>query len=566
MNQVKLRIFSLTLVVFCAMLLVALPKPALAHHADECSDVYTPLSSFVVDNANSNKSAYMQVMNETGVPWEMLAAIHYRETAFKKVNPNNGDGIFQFAGGAGGPYPPGPVSDAEFIRQLRYLANRLQDDYVWRGSVPREKRKLQASETNEIIIKDTLYSFNGRAAVYANQAEHFAYNKTNQPFEGSPYVVNRFDCARARMGIITTDGGNISSSDTRYGAFTVFARLRGESYWQSLWPPYNWEHKTIRRIKKASFGSAHQVFTASATHVFSDAWWPTSGGVVHGVVGEVPLGEKIVDIDKITHQDGVTQSLFIATHHAVYQTSWNGGGYGPLNKIIDISNIKRLVADIKNEGGVPTYRLYVLANDGPYEFWWREGGSISDPYRFWNINNGIDLVKSLDPDGKDEIFVATSSSAYRMKWPVSGDIQRTHINSLISTVGIEKQTLPNRVELLYTVTQTGVHETWWKDNSGFSDNAKIVDMAPTQVVDAKKTITNGYHQLYVATKNATYEYWWLPGQSISRGRLVGRDLIIGLEKSSSGSYQNLYTASPTAIYETWWGNGQLSTGSIIKFE
>lgn len=223
-------------------LLVQQPSTARAHHASDCSDVYTPLSSFVVDGVNRNKSFYIQVMNETGVPWEMLAAIHYRETNFSHTNPSNGQGIFQFVNGNGGPYPAGGVSDGEFVRQLRFMANSVQNDYVNRGSAPRERRKLVPNEPNTAIVKDTLFSYNGRSGLYAQQAQHFGYNATTQPYEGSPYVMNRFDCPRARMGIITRDyGSGIDGVDTRYGAFTVYARLQGESYWQALTMPYSWQ-------------------------------------------------------------------------------------------------------------------------------------------------------------------------------------------------------------------------------------------------------------------------------------------------------------------------------------
>jgi len=216
--------------------------PAHAASAADCSDVFTPLSSYVTNGVNANKSFYVQAMNETGVPWEMLAAIHYRETNFSHSNPSNGQGIFQFVNGDGGPYPPGPVSDANFYTQLKYMANRLQSDYVWRGSVPRERRQLVANEQNMTIVKDTLFSYNGRASAYANQAANYGYNSSTQPYEGSPYVMNRFDCPRARMGIITQDyATGIDSTDTRYGAFTVFARLRGESFWLLQTRAYSWE-------------------------------------------------------------------------------------------------------------------------------------------------------------------------------------------------------------------------------------------------------------------------------------------------------------------------------------
>jgi len=128
-----------------------------AYAVSDCSDVYTPLSTFVVNGVNANKTFYVNAMNETGVPWEMLAAIHYRETGFSHSNPSNGNGIFQFSGAQGGPYPPGPVSDEEFYRQLKFMASKLQSDYVWRGSVPRERRQLQPGETN-IVLSRTHYT------------------------------------------------------------------------------------------------------------------------------------------------------------------------------------------------------------------------------------------------------------------------------------------------------------------------------------------------------------------------------------------------------------------------
>ncbi|HSX04850.1 MAG TPA: hypothetical protein VLF69_00030, partial [Candidatus Saccharimonadales bacterium] len=209
----------------------------------DCSDVFTPLSSFVTDGVAANKTFYLQVMNATGVPWELLAAIHYRETNFSHSNPANGQGIFQFSGGVGGPYPPGAVSDTEFLRQLTYMANRIQTDYALRNSpnpASVTPRALVANEQDINLVKNTLYSYNGRATVYANQATQFGYNATTQPYEGSPYVMNRFDCARARMGIITQDFGTIDGTDTRYGTFTLFARLQSDAYWLSMTQPYAW--------------------------------------------------------------------------------------------------------------------------------------------------------------------------------------------------------------------------------------------------------------------------------------------------------------------------------------
>ena len=221
--------------------LLATPKAEAA--AVDCSDVFTPLSSYVVNGVAANKAFYVQAMNETGVPWEMLAAVHYRETNFSHTNPANGQGIFQFVSGAGGPYPAGLVSDTEFYRQLKYMANKIQTDYALRNAPSAANvtpRALTPNDQDINLIKNTLFSYNGRSSLYAAQAATYGYDSAKQPYEGSPYVMNRFDCPRARMGIITQDFGVIDSTDTRYGAFTVFARLRGESYWLAMTQQYSW--------------------------------------------------------------------------------------------------------------------------------------------------------------------------------------------------------------------------------------------------------------------------------------------------------------------------------------
>lgn len=203
-------------------------------NASSCPGIADPLPAWLSDGVNRNKSAYINASNSTGVPWEMLAAIHYRETNFSRSNPANGQGIFQFVNGEGGPYPAGSVSDSEFQRQLNFMASKIQNDYVYRGSLQYTHRPLTQNETEIFRIKDTLFSYNGRSSQYANQASQYGFSPSTQPYEGSPYVMNRFDCKRFSMGIITKDYGGIDGNDTRFGAFTLFARLKGDSYWQSL--------------------------------------------------------------------------------------------------------------------------------------------------------------------------------------------------------------------------------------------------------------------------------------------------------------------------------------------
>lgn len=389
----------------------------------------------------------------------------------------------------------------------------------------------------------------GSSTVFiTNQATASLYNYT-------PYRPNQ-----AALDNLYGTGDSCSAYGNRN-----FWRMFNDWFGSTHWVNYKLGNTSIKRIKKKMYGSkAHQLFAATDRQILSNAWWPGSGGVHTDVVATAPFGQVVVDFDKINHADGTTQSVFMATNDGVYQTKWNGSGYGDPKRIIDRPNVKRIIATVR-PGTPATYNLYVLASDGPYEYWWRDGTAISDPFRFWNINNGIDMVKSVDASGKDELYVATKGAVYRMKWPVSGDIQRKTINTLISTVGIDKQTMSDGKELLYTATQTGVHETTWQGSGPLSDNVKIIN-APDTVVGIVKANDGAYHNLYLATKRAAYEYWWLPGDPIRSGRLVGRDLIVDLDKTKSGAYQNLYTTSPTAIYETWWGRGNFGTGAIVKFE
>jgi len=186
------------------------------------------LDIVTINSINRNKDFYQQVSDETNAPWELLAAIHYRETGFGHSNPYNGQGIFQFVNGDGGPYPPGPVSDDNFIEQLTYMANRIQDDYVHRSDLPYTTRALKKTNEDAYRIKDVLFSYNGRAGVYASQAADLGFDSSTEPYEGSPYVMNRFDCDRENMGIITRDYGGLDGLDYRYGAYTMYHQLVGD--------------------------------------------------------------------------------------------------------------------------------------------------------------------------------------------------------------------------------------------------------------------------------------------------------------------------------------------------
>lgn len=161
---------------------------------------------------NQNMATYKAAAAENGVPWEMIAALHYREHTFGRSDPN-GEGPFQLTTyynqiQSGNPptYKGKPVTMAE-IRDFGTSA-RLAADIL--------KQKtgggLSASPS-DATVKDAFWGYNGRAYGSADR---------------SPYVMNNFDDQHKRMRIsgFVRGVGQISATDTKDGAFTVYYLLR----------------------------------------------------------------------------------------------------------------------------------------------------------------------------------------------------------------------------------------------------------------------------------------------------------------------------------------------------
>lgn len=179
-----------------------------------------------------NQPFYEAAAKQVDIPWQMIAVIHIRESGGQRANPANGQGVYQFVDKHGGPYPAGAVSDTEFARQTALAAAFIK---AKAGSNYQANRTLTASSGTE-PIKDTFFSYNGRAGAYTTQAKSLGFGD-QQGYEGSPYVMNiadaRRDPASAPLntwGQIKTDGGAISyPANKGYGAFVMYAALSGVS-------------------------------------------------------------------------------------------------------------------------------------------------------------------------------------------------------------------------------------------------------------------------------------------------------------------------------------------------
>ena len=175
---------------------------------DGTTSVFAKTASFL-QKLNNNLDTYKQTAAQTNVPWEVLAAIHYREATL-----NSGQSAL--SGEAIGTYnPDNGMTSSSFLDSLIKSGNHLQ------GKVGNQ---LTQGTTDAALIKQALERYNGVASSYKSQAQKLGFSES---YEGSPYVMNNFDAAHQKMGIITKNNSNvIDGTDTRDGAYTVFALLK----------------------------------------------------------------------------------------------------------------------------------------------------------------------------------------------------------------------------------------------------------------------------------------------------------------------------------------------------
>ena len=180
-----------------------------------------------------NQSTYEQAADQVDIPWQMIAVIHLRETGLKRINPINGQGIYQFVSKQGGPYPNGPVDDAEFLRQTILAAEFIKS----KASINYPPNQELTKSSGPAAIKDTFFGYNGRSSVYAEQAASLGYDPETEAYEGSPYVMNKADAKRdpvvspTTWGQIKVDFGGIEyPANGDYGAFVYYAALAGVAF------------------------------------------------------------------------------------------------------------------------------------------------------------------------------------------------------------------------------------------------------------------------------------------------------------------------------------------------
>lgn len=184
----------------------------------------------------ANRQVYEKAEQQYGIPWQAIATMHSLETNLLKVNPANGQGIYQLytytVGGTNGNafLPVGPVSDEEFERQTMIAAEQMKQMIEGQG----------LSVDSDEGIKSLLFQYNGRSPRYIEKALALGFSEAEANIgEGSPYVMNRYDARRdpnssemdpAWPGRYVAD--NVfepSATQADFGGFVKYIALAGSS-------------------------------------------------------------------------------------------------------------------------------------------------------------------------------------------------------------------------------------------------------------------------------------------------------------------------------------------------
>lgn len=183
-----------------------------------------------VQKINENMDVYKSSADCGDVPWEMMAAIHLRETGLLR----------EFTGNNGGPWQVDPPQDGldefDFSASGCWSAEHLQGKA---GDAPlsgRLRPQMDPSNSSDAeLIKHAFFGFNGRGGFESNaesgkctpKSEGDAYN-----WDCSAYVMNNWDAQHSDMCIRgRIDGGPLQDHCQGIdGAWKVYYKLVYSTY------------------------------------------------------------------------------------------------------------------------------------------------------------------------------------------------------------------------------------------------------------------------------------------------------------------------------------------------
>ncbi|HEU5374122.1 MAG TPA: CHAP domain-containing protein [Ktedonobacteraceae bacterium] len=317
-------------------------------------------------------------------------------------------------------------------------------------------------------------------------------------------------------------------------------------------------------------GTAIEVYAATAGQVTQG--WYRDGDPPPAHTYPILTQSGIVGIDKINQADG-TESLYTAVTDGVYESWWNASSNGVhSSKIvypgldgITLSGVRGVIAELTTESGVTVHHLYILASDGPYEAYWKDGGDGVHLGRLIQINGPVAFTHSIGPDGSEQLYVAVPTWVYEVSWFPGGTVNmRPVLNITQADIrSVEKgANLSDGSQLLYTTTSTTVWQTYWPLNGSFSTGT--IATSQTNAIQALKVVTpDGIHHVYLALPDHVQEYWWPPAFGGGEIIRIIQGNIAAIAQQLDGTTQLLFTAAGSNVWESWWDSTRGPTNFIL---
>lgn len=172
---------------------------------------------------SENYPVYKKAADAADIPWQILAAIHYRESHFKREGLEDKTGPYNLAGTD---QPVGEYDDTQFSSATDVVAGHIREVFG---------EDYDFSSTDN--IKSVFFTYNGAQEEYKDQAIDLDFTERGaERGEGSPYVMNRADLKRDSVseptksgttwGQIKTAGSALTYPATSdYGAFIIYSVL-----------------------------------------------------------------------------------------------------------------------------------------------------------------------------------------------------------------------------------------------------------------------------------------------------------------------------------------------------
>jgi cell wall-associated NlpC family hydrolase len=154
-----------------------------------------------LNKINANKSVYQAAAQKAGIPWEMLAAVHFRETHLSTTHSN--------------PFQHGSMQFSSFQAAADDAATFVKTMAKWAYN------KNITTNPDDESVKYAFLAYN-RGKMY---------KAGGCGVDSSPYVMNQFDDAHKNMRWPAQPCEPVSTAgkiDGPAGAFTVYAVLKGK--------------------------------------------------------------------------------------------------------------------------------------------------------------------------------------------------------------------------------------------------------------------------------------------------------------------------------------------------